>query len=117
MRLALILLDLYFSALKIENTGGDTENFKDKDLIISGTVSVTSAESVEGLSKKMKKRKYHWLYSYSVILGWMKAWWRVNTSGGRFSFSSNKTLFLIFSDMLVLTNCSILRVVLTSILS
>ena len=40
----------------------------------------------------------------------------MKTSGGRFSFSSNKTLFLIFS-LLVLTICSMLRVVLTSLLS
>ena len=59
VRLALILLDLYFSALKIENTDGDTDNLEDNDLIISGTVSVTSADGLEGLSKKMKKRKYH----------------------------------------------------------
>ena len=80
-----MLLDLYFSALEIENTEAGTDNLEDKDLIISGTVNDTSTDMVEDLSKNMKKRKYHWLYSNSVILEWMKGWWRVNASTGRSS--------------------------------
>jgi hypothetical protein len=38
LRLALILLDLYFSALEIENTGTVTVNLEGRDLSTSGTV-------------------------------------------------------------------------------
>ena len=59
LRLALILLDLYFSALEIENTEAGTDNLEDKDFIISGTVKDTSTDMVEALSKNVKYRKYH----------------------------------------------------------
>ena len=78
-----MLLVLYFSALEIENTETGTDNLEDRDFIISGTFSDTSTDIVEDLSKTMKNRKYHWLYSNSVILGWMNGWWRVNASNGR----------------------------------
>ena len=80
-----MLLDLYFSALDIENTEAGTDNLEDRDFIISGTVDDTSTDIVEDLSKNVKNRKYHWLYSNSVILGWMKGWWRMNASNGRSS--------------------------------
>ena len=67
-----MLLVLYFSALEMENTDAATDNLEDKDLVISGTVNDTSIEDLEDLSKIMKKRKYHWLYSNSVMLEWMK---------------------------------------------
>ena len=85
LRLALILLDLNFSALEIENTEAGTDNLEDRDFIISGTVNDTSTDTIEDLSKNVKNRKYHWLYSYSVILEWMKGWWRVKASNGRSS--------------------------------
>ena len=78
-------MDLYFSACEIENIEAGTDNLEDMDFIISGTVNDTSTDMVEDLSKSMKKRKYHWLYSNSVILEWMKGWWRVNASKGRLS--------------------------------
>ena len=59
LRLALILLDLYFSALEMENTETGTDNLEDKDSIISGTVNDTSTETIDDLSKNMKNRKYH----------------------------------------------------------
>ena len=59
LRLALILLDLYFSALEIENTEAGTDNLEDKDFIISGTVKDTSTDRVEDLSNTMKNKKYH----------------------------------------------------------
>ena len=55
----MILLDLYFSALEIENTEAGTDNLEDKDFIISGTVNDTSTDMVEDLSKNVKYRKYH----------------------------------------------------------
>ena len=94
LRLALILLDLYFSALEIENTEAGIDNFEDRDLIISGTVNDTSTDMVEDLSKNVKNRKYHWLYSNSVILEWMKGWWRVNASRG---MSNPIFLYLVFT--------------------
>ena len=54
-----MLLVLYFSALEMENTDAGSDNLDDRDLVISGTASPTSADCLEGLSKKMKKRKYH----------------------------------------------------------
>ena len=80
-----MLLDLYFSALEIENTEAGTDNLEERDFIIAGTVIDTSTDAVEDLSNNMKKRKYHLLYSNSVILEWMKGWWRVNASNGRSS--------------------------------
>ena len=82
LRLALMLLVLYFSALEIENIDAGTDNLEDNDLTISVTVSETSTDGFEGLSKKTKKRKYHWLYSNSVMLEWRKGCWRVKASGG-----------------------------------
>ena len=63
LMLALILLDLYFSTLEIENTDDGTDNLEDKECLISGTVKDTSIVREDDLSKKVKKRKYHWLYS------------------------------------------------------
>ena len=83
-----MLLDLYFSALEIENTEAGKDNLSERDFVISGTANDTSADAIEDLSKNMKKRKYHWLYSNSVILEWMKGWWRVNASNGRSSPAS-----------------------------
>ena len=106
VRLTLMLLVLYFSALEIENTDAGTDNLDDKDLVISGTASPTSADCLEGLSKKMKKRKYHWLNSNSVILELMKGLWREKESRERstpafedlsstmFSFSSSTLVTL-----------------------
>ena len=80
-----MLLDLYFSALEIENTEAGTDSLDDRDFVISGTVNDTSRVSDEDLSKNVKKRKYHSLYSNSVTLEWMKGWWRVKASRGRSS--------------------------------
>ena len=92
LRLALILLDLYFSALEIENIDAGTDNLEDRDFAISGTVRDTSIACEDDLSKNMKKRKYHSLYSNSVALECMKGWWRVNASRGR----SNPIFFDLF---------------------
>ena len=75
LRLALILLDLYFSALEIENTEAGTDNLEERDFAISGTVRDTSIVGGDDLSKNLKKRKYHSLYSNSVAPEWMKGWW------------------------------------------
>ena len=87
-----MLLVLYFSALEIENTDAGTDNFEDKDFLISGTVNDTSIDSFEGLSKKRKKRKYHLLYSNSVMVEWMKGWCRVRASRGKSSRDSRDLL-------------------------
>ena len=96
LRLALILLDLYFSALEIENTDDGTDNLEDNEFTTSGTDRDTSIVGDEDLSKNVKKRKYHSLYSNSVALERMKGWWRVKASRGM----SNP----IFSD-LIFTSC------------
>ena len=72
LSLALILLDLYFSTLEIENTEAGTDNLEERDFAISGTVRDTSIVGDDDLSKNVKKRKYHSLYSNSVALEWMK---------------------------------------------
>ena len=41
LRLALILLDLYFSALEIENMEAGTDNLEERDYIIEETVNNT----------------------------------------------------------------------------
>ena len=74
LRLALILLDLYFSACEIENIEAGTDNLEDRDFAISGTARDTSIVSDDDMSKKVNKRKYHLLYSNSVALEWMKGW-------------------------------------------
>ena len=71
LRLALMLLDLYFSALEIENIEAGTDNLDARDFVISGTVRDTSIVIDVDLLKKAKKRKYHWLYSNSVTLEWI----------------------------------------------
>ena len=92
-----MLLVLYFSTLETDNTDADTDNLDDKDLVISGTTSSTLAACLEGLSKKMKKRKYQWLYSYSVMLEWMKEWWTVKESRGRSIPALDDLFSIIFS--------------------
>ena len=68
LRLALILLDLFFPAFEIENTDDGTDNLGDNDFTISGTDRDTSIVDNKDLSNNMKKRKYHSLYSNSVML-------------------------------------------------
>ena len=78
-----MLLDLYFSALEIENTEDGTDNLDDRDFFsCDGTAEMFTPEE-EDLSKNLKKRKYHSLYSNSVTPVWMKGWWRVKVSIGR----------------------------------
>ena len=66
-----MLLDLYFSALEIVNIEAGMDNLDARDFVISGTVSETSIVIDVDLSKNVKKRKYHWLYSNSVTLEWI----------------------------------------------
>ena len=71
LRLAEMLPDWYFSAFDIEKTDLGTDNLEESDLIISGTSNDTSNVLAEVLSKNAKKRKYHLLYSNSVMFEWM----------------------------------------------
>ena len=80
LRLALILLDLYFSKELMENMDDGTERLEERETATSDDADEISKIVADDLLAGLKKRKYQALNSNSITIELCMGWWRVNAS-------------------------------------